>query len=127
MTQTDNKVRRCLSLTLEQSDALFFPGVGSKVSKARIFCGLCPLRDSCLMEAIVNDLQGFYAGTTWDERKGMKGFIAGLEVKPIDIEEFLPKTVEASKGRRVVRRKYESSPDPYQYLDELDPLVEDLV
>ncbi len=128
MTETGVKVKRCLSLTLEQSDALFFPGVGSKVSKARKFCAGCPLQNSCLLEAITNDLQGFYAGTTWDERKDMREFIADLEVKPIDIDEFLPKlVVEAPKGRRVVRRKYESSPDPYHYLDELEPLLEELV
>lgn len=117
MTQETPPVKRCLSLTLEQSDALFFPGVGSKVSKARIFCGDCPLQNLCLKDAIKFDLEGFYAGTTKDERRAMKGFISDLTVSPIDVDEFLP---QKSK-RRVALRKVTPTPDPYYYLDELEP------
>ncbi len=118
----DSPNKRCLSLTVEQSDALFFPGVGSKVSRARIFCRACPFQNLCLQEAIKFDLDGFYAGTTKDERRAMKGFIAGLVVAPIDVEEFLPKKPK----RRIAYRKVVVVPDPYSYLDELEPSLEEL-
>ena len=61
----------CRSLTLEESDSIFFPSRGGKPTKAKKLCGSCPVQKECLDEAIRLKLEGFYAGTTFSERECM--------------------------------------------------------
>jgi hypothetical protein len=121
---TINSDKRCATLTIKESDDLFFPGPGGKVNKARNFCSECPVKASCLLEAIDCDLDGFFAGTTKDERKEMARFRAGvvLELTAL-IDSLLPR----SGQRRVRYRNVVHSPDPYIYLDEIEPTVDELI
>lgn len=126
MTGAVNDPRKCVSLTFQQVDALFFPGRGGKVNKARAFCGTCPVRDICLKKAISLNLEGFFAGTTKEERDGMRDFLGDLVVEVIIIDDYIPEPVNptvTSTGRRVKRRPPEL---PYQYLDDIEPTEKEL-
>jgi len=122
--QTDEVAKRCAALSPQQADALFFPGPGGKVNKARNFCDECPVKAKCLLEAIDNDLDGFFAGTTKDERKDMAKFRAGVVLElTVVIDSLLP-----DRTRR--RRRYRTVnilPDSYAYLDEIEPTIEELI
>lgn len=122
--RTDEVKKRCAALSPTQSDALFFPGPGGKVNKARNFCSDAPCRASCLLDAIDYNLEGFYAGTTQDERKEMARFRAGVALElTVLIDSLLPDTTR----RRRRYRNVTTSPDPYIYLDEIEPTIEELI
>lgn len=63
-----------MSLDPKQFDKLFFPDSGRSIKKARTFCGDCPVRDDCLEFALDNDCVGVWAGTNYEERKGIINF-----------------------------------------------------
>lgn len=72
MTDTNWRMdSRCRTLQPAAADNIFFPGSGGKPNKAKAFCSNCPVIATCLQEAIELKLQGFFAGTTEDERTVM--------------------------------------------------------
>lgn len=124
MTDREAVQRKCAALSFGDSDALFFPGPGGKVNKARAFCDDCPLKAQCLLDAIDGDLEGFYAGTTKDERKEMQRFRQGVMMElTVFIDSLLPKKPEP--GRRIKKR--EVLPSPHAWLDEVEPTEEELL
>lgn len=71
----------------------------------------------CLIEAIENNLNGFWAGTTDDERREM-GRLRSILMRDLSIP-------EPDRKRRVYR-KFQIY-DNYAYLDELEPSPEELL
>lgn len=54
-------------------DEFWFPEVGASTSTmARRVCYECPLYEPCLDYALANDVAGFWAGTTPNERKELR-------------------------------------------------------
>lgn len=124
MTIREAVQRKCAALSYQESDALFFPGPGGKVNKARNFCSDCPFNAQCLLDAIDGDLDGFYAGSTKDERNEMKKFRNGVMMElTVFIDSLLPKKPEP--GRRIKKR--EVLPSPHAWLDEVEPTEEELL
>lgn len=109
---------KCQRLSPQQSDSLFFTGRGGKVNKAEAFCNSCPVVGLCLNYAIENDLEGFWAGTTQNERRAMAPF------KNIRIKSDALLIPEPSKKRRVLR-KIISPPDVHEWLDKVEGPVEE--
>lgn len=102
---------RCNQLTPEQADALFFPGPGGKSGRADTFCSGCPVRNLCLDNAIEHDLDGFFAGTTKDERRQM-AFMRDIVV--VALTELMP---PEPVTRRVYRHIVEV-PDVHSWMDD---------
>ena len=115
ITQLDNA--RCRSMTPQECDVVFFPGSGGKPTKANAWCSQCPLLRACLFEAIELKLDGFFAGTTPDERKIMAEKFH-TPVKSINeiVESNLPKSLGK---RRVYRKIQPSNPDTLDFLNTL--------
>lgn len=108
---------RCASLTPSESDALFFPGSGGKSTKAQTFCSQCPVKSLCLQQAIELRLEGFYAGTTFDERNNMAAMF-GITQKPlVDIVKSLLPVGPGIKIRKRTTTRYYS--DTYSFLNDL--------
>jgi hypothetical protein len=101
---------RCKSLSSQQADKLFFPGRGGSNKKAESFCSGCPVVGICLDYAIENDVDGFFAGTTKDQRRKMVPF-KGIKVKKL--ETVLP---NPPKKRRIFRKIIITS-DAHEWLD----------
>ena len=61
----------CSSLSLVESEDLFFPGHGKKSLKAQKFCdnNHCPVKTECIISATLNSEVGIWGGTTEKERK----------------------------------------------------------
>lgn len=98
---------KCQSLSPTESDAMFFPGTGGKVNKARDFCNGCPIGRACLIEAIEYGLAGFISGTTEKERKVMaKNYHVTYASKTLVIN--VPPKVELLD----VEEKEDEVPDP---------------
>lgn len=118
------EVRKCTALTPQESDKLFFPGPGGKVNKARAYCSDCPLIKQCLINAIDSNLDGFFAGTTKDDRHEMAKFRASIVQDLSDfVDSLLPKKPEP--GRRV--KKVAPLPAIHEWLDQVEPTEEELV
>lgn len=116
--------RKCVSLSPDESDKLFFPGPGGKVNKARDYCSDCPFKNPCLLNAIENNLDGFYSGTTKDDRKEMAKFKAIVLQDLSDyVESLLPRKIES--GRRI--KKAPPLPEVHAWLDQVEPTDEELL
>lgn len=103
---------------------MFFPGPGGKVNKARVFCSDCPVVKQCLINAVDNNLDGFFAGSTKDERKEMAKFRQNVIQDLSDfVESLLPKTLDV--GRRV--KKAAPLPEVHEWLDQVEPTDEELL
>lgn len=63
---------KCVDLSIEVADKLFFFGSGGSPVRARNFCGNCPVKRECLHYAILHNQDGVWAGTTYDERNALK-------------------------------------------------------
>lgn len=129
VTGARQELRKCATLSPQQADDLFFPGVGCKVAKAKKFCSTCPVINECLQDALKFNLDGFWAGTTFNERRSMKDFIGSL---PLDVLDFLPRSVrEREEGKKVVGRRppqpVPNRPPTYRPLDDMEgPTEEEL-
>jgi WhiB family redox-sensing transcriptional regulator len=56
-----------------EDPVVFFPNLGMTTAKARAICSICPVRQECLSYALADDeLGGVWAGTTEQERRGMR-------------------------------------------------------
>jgi len=102
---------KCLTLSVEQIDALFFPSSGGKPHKAKKFCdgGMpCPVRAICLQDAIDSGCQGFISGTTEEERKSMKKNNKELQ-KSLDA--LMPPERKGQRLRQIVVTE-----DPHSWL-----------
>lgn len=99
---------RCKQLTPEQADALFFPSHGGKPNKANTFCGGCPVESLCIERAVQNNLDGFWAGTTREQRTAMRTFTVA------SVAFALPPEPPA---RRVLRKVF-SPEDVHSWLDQ---------
>lgn len=81
----------------------------------------------CVTQASELDLDGFWAGTTKDERRGMAEFHEELTVGLERLLGLPPK--EAEKKTRVRRRPPQKLPsyvDTYDYLTKVEPTEVDL-
>ena len=60
----------------QEDDDLWHPDYSDAARAAataqRLYCGTCPARDACLTEALANDVQGTWAGTSWRQRDAMR-------------------------------------------------------
>lgn len=107
--------RRCLDLTPQQADAMFFPGSGGKPTKANEYCSGCSVQRDCLIEAIESGLSGFWAGTTDAARAVMA---RSFHVKLGSIEDVMP---PEPKARRIYRHVIITSvTTTVDYLDTLE-------
>lgn len=87
--------RKCMTLSPQEADALFFPPPGGKSKAAKLFCSACPVQAQCLTETLTYNTPGFWAGTTEDERRAMVKF---LDLIPAEVDDFIPPV-----GRRKLR------------------------
>ena len=56
---------------------LFFPRKGGSAQAARLTCSMCPVRDECLTDALLDsEQQGVRAGMTERERRRMMQTVA---------------------------------------------------
>lgn len=93
----------CGGMSVGESEDIFFPGLGAKPNRCRKFCASCPVQLNCLDFAIDGDYEGFWAGTTYEERKQMRKFRNGIR-KKLAVEEFLPSIEFDSKGEKYVEQ-----------------------
>lgn len=117
-------IKKCTNLTPSEADAMFFPGPGGKVNKARGFCSDCPFQNPCLLNAVDNNLDGFYAGSTKDERNEMSRFRDNILEDLSDfVESLLPKKPQL--GRRIAKAR--PLPEVHAWMDEVEPSEEELL
>lgn len=69
---------KCSALSPQQADVLFFPTAGGKPNRANAYCSTCPVMSLCIERAVQSNLEGFWAGTTKDERMSMRPFASPL-------------------------------------------------
>ena len=62
---------QCNSLSLEESDKIFFIKPGQSANRARNYCKGCPVKMECRNYAIMYHERGIWAGTTDEERDQM--------------------------------------------------------
>ena len=63
----------CTTISLEESDKLFFSESPKRIAKAVALCQTCPAKNACLTHALKNDCEfGVFGGYTPQERKAMK-------------------------------------------------------
>lgn len=124
-TLQDAKPRRkCEALSLEDADDIFFPSTpGKKPTRAKALCATCPFESVCLLEALENDLKGFYAGTTEPERKVMAK-MRGIVQKSIDDLIPEPEKPTAAKPKYL---KVVVSPEFHAWMDEVEPSEDELL
>src|SRR6478735_1805863 len=118
LTEAEAPVRLCEQLTLEESDDIFFPNIpGKKPTRAKALCGQCLMRGDCLLEAIKDDLDGFFSGTTKEERKKMAVM---QQIAQTQVAALAPKVEEptASKPKYLHVVK---TPEAHSWLDEVEP------
>lgn len=51
---------------------VFFPSKGGHGELAKRICLLCPVRNECLADAMADDLDGVWGGTTKKERRRLR-------------------------------------------------------
>ena len=62
----------CASLTLAESDKLFFSESPKRIAEAKALCAQCPATQRCLQYALDTEVEfGIFGGTTPQERKGL--------------------------------------------------------
>lgn len=62
----------CATLTLKESDKLFFSESPKRIAKAKAMCAECPAITQCLEYALNQEIEfGIFGGTTPQERKAM--------------------------------------------------------
>jgi hypothetical protein len=105
---------RCRQLNTKESDAMFFPGSGGKPSKAKSFCAQCPVADLCLKEAIEENYDGFFAGTTREERVIMARY---FHITPKTVDEAMPP--EPERKRKVYLKVASNFEDTLTYLNSI--------
>jgi len=101
---------KCLELTPEEADALFFPGSGGKPHKAKKYCSNCPVQGLCLQNAIDAGMAGFHSGTTEEARAAMRKNNFALQFL---LASAMPKEPE---HKRPVYRKLVVNEDPHSWL-----------
>ena len=111
----------CRQMDAATVDSIYFPESGGKPTKAKQACWGCPVTASCLKAAIEGNLQGFWAGTTEDERRMMRNRFHNLNVKPIGdiVRELIEPELAKLEKRPVYRKLALPPPDTIDYLDSL--------
>jgi hypothetical protein len=118
--EQDTPRRKCESISLADSDAMFFPGRGGKPFKAQAFCNDCTFVRQCLTEAIELRLEGFFAGTTETERKAMRPFQFMRSLM-----DFMPP--EPDREARQIFLKVFTSEDSRSWMDTVEPTESELL
>jgi Transcription factor WhiB len=60
---------KCASLSLTDSDDLFFVDRGGKINRAQAYCADCPVKESCMMFSLTEPgITGFWAGMDDEDR-----------------------------------------------------------
>ncbi len=118
-SQGINEPRRlCETLSLEESDDIFFPNIpGKKPTRAKALCATCPFELACLQEALLFDLDGNYSGTTKKERRAMARLNKVIQLK---LDEFMP-VVEEPTAARPKYLHIVAPPDHHEWMDEVEP------
>lgn len=114
--------RKCESLSPAEADEIFFPGRGKKPFRARAFCFDCPFISQCLTEAIELDVPGFWAGTSEQERRSMRGIHYSGKLALFNL---MPP--EPDPTARPIYLKVFTSEDPRKWMDEVEPTEEELL
>ena len=99
---------KCAALTAKEADALFFPPPGGKKNRAESFCNDCPVMRECLSTALPKGTVGFWAGTTEQDRQGMRDFVSAVIPMPLPISDVMPK--EPTRRARRLRTVHSSHP-----------------
>ncbi len=61
------------ALCAQTDPELFFPEGGGSSAQAKQICGVCPVKDDCLMEALVNNYEdGIWGGLAPRERRELR-------------------------------------------------------
>jgi hypothetical protein len=94
---------------------LCFSLVGGKPHKAKAFCSSCEVEGKCLLWALEKNMEGFFSGTTKEERKQMAA-LRNIEVVDDTLEE-----ISSEIPLAVIK-----APEPYEYLDRLEPTDEEI-
>lgn len=110
--------RLCEMLTPEESDDIFFPNIpGKKPTRAKALCSQCPFESVCLIESIQIDQEGFWCGTTKQERRVMAALQHIAQAK---VDALMPEPDEPTASRprylHVITR-----PDDHKWMDEIEP------
>lgn len=115
--------RLCETLTLEESDDIFFPNIpGKKPTRAKALCATCPFELACLQEALLFDLDGNYSGTTKKERRAMARLNKIMQLK---LDDLVP-VVEEPTAARPKYLHVISAPDTHDWLDKVEPTDEEI-
>lgn len=106
----------------------FFPTAKeiNKIKAAKAICRACSVRKECLQEAIENNLDGIYGGTTLPERILMSALMPGLR-KPLQEydpwntqllqqEQTIPEATDTSDTSTLQQHSETSNPPDEPYL-----------
>lgn len=66
------------TLTVEESDAIFFLTPGKKANRAKAFCGACPVKRDCLNYALLYNEVGIWGGMTDEERVSLRPMVVDM-------------------------------------------------
>lgn len=111
---------KCKKLSPTEADEIFFVGPGKKSKAAKTFCSSCVVQGSCLVDALKNDLEGFFSGTTETERRAMAK-MQNMIMEKLNIPEPEVKATK-SKYLHIVK-----APDPRSWMDEVEPTEDELL
>jgi hypothetical protein len=70
MTSLKEITPPCATLSIKESDNLFFSELPSKVAKAKALCAECPMTQACLELGMEMEF-GIFGGLTPQERKAL--------------------------------------------------------
>lgn len=72
--------RHCINATTDPDDYVeFVPDKGGDFNKPKRICQGCPVINECLQEALRDELQGIWGGTTTQDRERIKQGIESVE------------------------------------------------
>lgn len=108
----------CRGISPAEADEVFFPSTpGKKPTEANNkYCSSCPVMGLCLDSAILNNLNGFWAGTSDSQRSGMNSNLIEAR-RMLSVDECLP----ISAGRRIGFRQIKPFTEDHAWMDEVEP------
>lgn len=65
----------CRDLTPQESDRIFYPGIGQSANEAKAICSRCPVQQQCLEESFrtaQTRAYGVFGGLTVEERQRLR-------------------------------------------------------
>lgn len=125
------------TLTVAESDSIFFLSPGKKANRAKAFCGACPVRRACLNYALLYNEEGIWGGMTDDERERVRPMVVDMlenqarnagRLESRNIADFIPtqRTSLENVLSLVESSEYQKALDEAQELLMLSELLLDL-